>query len=47
MEFVESFDDMFITYEALHSNDSSSEEENLVSIGVFYFEDIGSDSRVW
>ena len=47
VEFVESFDDMFITYEALHSNDSLSEEENLVSIGVFYFEDIDSDSRVW
>lgn len=47
VEFVESFDDMFMTYEALHNVESGPAEENLVSIGVFYFEDVDSGSRVW
>jgi hypothetical protein len=47
VEFVESFDDMFMTYEALHNIENAPKEDNLVSIGVFYFEDIESDSRVW
>ncbi len=47
VEFVESFDDMFMTYEALHNIEGAPREDNLVSIGVFYFEDIESDSRVW
>jgi hypothetical protein len=38
-EITESFDDLFMAYEALHESEEGSADQNLVAIGVFYFED--------
>jgi hypothetical protein len=36
---VETFDDLFIAYEALHSADDDKGPCNTIAVGVFYFED--------
>ena len=38
-EISESFDDLFMAYEALHERDKSEKDQNLVSVGVYYFEE--------
>jgi hypothetical protein len=38
-EITESFDDLFMAYEALHESEEGSADQNLVAVGVFYFED--------
>ena len=38
-EVAESIDDLFMAYETLHENDSSSTDKNTVAVGVFYFEE--------
>lgn len=38
-EFTESFNDLFMAYEALSETDKESADQNLVAVGVFYFED--------
>ena len=46
-EFVESIDDLFAAYETLHDDDNEGSSEKAVGIGVFYFEEEGSDSGVF
>ena len=44
----ESFDDLFMAYESLHENDDREKDSNVVSVGVFYFEEHdGIASKVW
>jgi hypothetical protein len=44
----ESFDDLFMAYESLHENDDQENDNNVVSVGVFYFEEHdGVASKVW
>ena len=45
-EITESFDDLFMAYEALHESEQDSSDQNLVAVGVFYFEetDVSKDS---
>jgi len=38
-EITESFDDLFMAYEALHESEEGSADQSLVAVGVFYFED--------
>ena len=38
-EFSESIDDIFIAYEALHTNGTSDSEKSTVAVGVYYFEE--------
>ncbi len=38
-EIAESFDDLFIAYEALHESEEDSVDQSLIAVGVFYFED--------
>jgi len=38
-EITESFDDLFMAYEALHESEQESSDQNLVAVGVFYFEE--------
>lgn len=48
MEISESFDDLFMAYEALHDNDESDDDDNIVAVGVYYFEEDNEDiSKVW
>jgi len=48
MEVSESFDDLFMAYEALHDNDESKEDSNIVAVGVYYFEEDDDEiSNVW
>ena len=44
MNVVESFDDLFMAYEALHENETAAEdrdvaENKLVAVGVYYYEE--------
>lgn len=44
----ETFDDLFMAYESLHDNDDAEKDSNVVSVGVFYFEEHdGVASKVW
>lgn len=38
-EITESFDDLFMAYEALHESEEGFVDQSLVAVGVFYFED--------
>jgi len=38
-EIAESFDDLFMAYETLHESERQAEDQNMVAVGVFYFED--------
>jgi hypothetical protein len=38
-EITESFDDLFMAYETLHESEEGCADQNLVAVGVFYFED--------
>ena len=44
LEAAESFDDLFIAYESLNA-DSSNAEGNLVSVGLYYFEEHDSNAN--
>jgi hypothetical protein len=47
-ETAESIDDLFIAYETLHETDGSEKEQNVVAVGVYYFEDhSGASAEVW
>jgi hypothetical protein len=43
-DIAESFDDLFMAYETLHESDRTPEDQNIVAVGVFYFEDTDRDS---
>jgi hypothetical protein len=45
-ETAESFDDLFIAYEALHESDQSDSDKGMLAIGVFYFEDRNGTQRL-
>lgn len=38
-EVAESIDDLFMAYETLHENDESTNDQNTVAVGVFFFEE--------
>jgi hypothetical protein len=38
-DIAESFDDLFMAYETLHESERQAEDQNMVAVGVFYFED--------
>ena len=38
-EFAESFDDIFIAYEALHNTKTANDEDNAIAVGIYYFEE--------
>jgi len=38
-EIAESFDDLFMAYETLHESEKQADDQNMVAVGVFYFED--------
>ena len=38
-DIAESFDDLFMAYETLHESERTPEDENMVAVGVFYFEE--------
>lgn len=38
-EISESFDDLFMAYEALHDREKAGKDKNLVAVGVYYFEE--------
>jgi hypothetical protein len=47
-DIAESFDDLFIAYEALHDNDQVDSDKGMLAIGVFYYEDRnGSKGFTW
>ena len=47
-EVSESFDDLFMAYEALHENDGSENDDNIVAVGVYYFEERDPEiSKIW
>ena len=47
-EISESIDDLFLAYEALHDTDASNADQNVVVVGVYYFEDQdGSAAEFW
>ncbi len=47
-EVSESFDDLFLAYETLHENDETENDKNVVTVGVFYFEEHdGIASKIW
>ena len=47
-EVSESFDDLFMAYETLHENDGSDDDNNIVAVGVYYFEDHEKIAgRIW
>ena len=39
-DIAESFDDLFIAYETLHESERQADDQNMVAVGVFYFEDM-------
>ncbi|MDJ0906979.1 MAG: DUF6502 family protein [Woeseiaceae bacterium] len=45
-EVAESFDDLFMAYEALHDKDVENEETSTVAVGVFYFEETDKSAGV-
>ena len=36
---AESIDDLYIAYETMHENDGSDDDNNIVAVGVYYFEE--------
>jgi len=38
-DIAESFDDLFMAYETLHDSERQVDDQNMVAVGVFYFED--------
>jgi len=47
-EVAQSFDDLFMAYETLQENGDEQDESNVVSVGVFYFEEHDDiASKVW
>lgn len=47
-EVSESFDDLFMAYEALHDNDNPEGDENIVAVGVYYFEEDDAEAlKAW
>ncbi len=38
-ELSESLDDLFMAYETLHETNGSPEDDSIVAIGVYYFEE--------
>ena len=38
-DIAESFDDLFMAYETLHDSERQADDQNMVAVGVFYFED--------
>jgi hypothetical protein len=47
-EVSESFDDLFMAYESLHEVDDTEDDQNIVAVGVFYFEEHDDvASKVW
>lgn len=48
MEIAESIDDLFMAYETLHGNDASDNENSVVVVGVYYFEDQDeATAKIW
>ena len=45
VDFVESFDDMFIAYEALHEQEGDSAGQNPIAITISYFEEKDDQSK--
>jgi hypothetical protein len=47
-DIAESFDDLFMAYETLHESDDSKDENSIVAVGVYYFEEQdGEVSKIW
>ncbi len=47
-EISQSFDDLFMAYESLNENEGRESDTNVVSVGVFYFEENDDvASKVW
>ena len=47
VEFVESIDDLFAAYETLHDDDKSDSSDRSLGVGVFYFEELKSESHFY
>ena len=48
VDFVESFDDMFIAYEALHEQQGDGNGQNPIAISISYFEEHDDDAKqIW
>jgi hypothetical protein len=45
VDFVESFDDMFIAYEALHEKEDQKTGDNPISISIAYFEEHDDNAK--
>lgn len=45
VEFAESIDDIFMTYEALQDSGSELEESEAIAVGVFYFEEHDENAK--
>jgi hypothetical protein len=47
-DIAESFDDLFIAYETLHESERQVDDQNMVAVGVFYYEDTDvGDKSPW
>jgi hypothetical protein len=46
-EFVEAVDDMYGAYETLYDEESESKDGRAVGVGVFYFEEDKSESKIF
>lgn len=46
-EFGDSIDDLFSAYETLYDENANEEDPTIVGIGIFYFEDDKSESKVF
>jgi hypothetical protein len=45
IEFSESVDDIFMTYEALQDTETESQERDAIAVGVFYFEEHDKNAK--
>lgn len=45
-DIAETFDDLFMAYETLHESAGPDDDQNLVAVGTFYFEEHGKASKI-